>query len=520
MKYIRIINKQLFIKFKSENIKERVLYNQMIQSLRGCIYNKKYKGYFVRKCEQNIKLLIEYGFNVQNVVQRNVCIPNNIPLFDYQIDGVKFIYNNYGSILLADDMGIGKSIQAITYMMILNKYPVLIMCPASLKLNWQNEIYKWIKKNSYVVSGRKDYNWSNERIIIINYDIIKDYESVLVYAKFPLLIADECHIANNINSYRGKAFVNIAKNCGCVLGLSGTPIQNNIIEFYNLLSVLRPKLFNSWWDYVNTYCNYSKVGKTIKYNGSKNYKKLHHILNNNIMLRRLKHDVLKELPEKLISVIPVEITNRNKYEFVNDNFYDWLKKGDKDTKKITVIFAKIEKLKQIIMEGKEEIIYSWIDNFITTGKKLVIMCRHTKVINNLMLRYNDIAVKYDGRDSKEKKQKAEDLFYNKKKIQLFIGNMKAAGVGLNKLVVASTLLILELGWNPGEHNQAIDRVHRIGQNDCCNIYYFIAQNTIEEDIIELLDKKQRMLDGVLDGKQTVEENLLSSLLDKIKLRDK
>ena len=233
------------------------------------------------------------------------------------------------------------------------------------------------------------------------------------------------------------------------------------------------------------------------------------------MLRRKKKDVLKELPAKVWSFIPMELDNRKEYVQAENNFIKWVHetKGKDAAEKArgAEVLSSIEALKQLAVKGKLEQAMDWIEDFLQSGKKLVVFATHKFVIQTLVDEFPDISVKVDGSVSMKKRQEVVDQFQKDKKIKLFIGNIKAAGVGIT-LTAASDVAFLELPWTPGELEQASDRVHRIGQNDSVSIYYLLAHETIEDKIATMIDNKRKILDGILDGKETDDESLLTKLL--------
>jgi SWI/SNF-related matrix-associated actin-dependent regulator 1 of chromatin subfamily A len=235
------------------------------------------------------------------------------------------------------------------------------------------------------------------------------------------------------------------------------------------------------------------------------------------MIRRKKEEVLKELPAKQRTIIPMQITNKQEYKTIKNDFLDWMfeskGKAAAEKAKQAKALVKIGQLKQAVARGKMNGAIDWIKDFLEVEDKLVVFCTHKETINVLMEEFKGIVVKVDG--STKDKQAAVDAFQDNKNIRLFVGNIKAAGTGIT-LTAASNLAFLELGWTPGEHTQAEDRIHRIGQeNAAVTIYYLIGQNTIEEDIIKLIDEKREVLDAVLDGKETDEESLLTELLKRL-----
>lgn len=515
---LNIIEKEnkLFINFKSPDKSEFFDMLEKIKTLNGRIYNSLTKKWEAPNVEINRKKLKDWGFKLdikETEKKENIRKYLNKNTLPYQKDGVQFIFNKNGRALLADDMGIGKTFQAIAYFEFVKKFPVLIVCPATLKLNWESEIIKWTKLNNiYIVNGRSDTIPLRSNIMIINYDIIQNYIEQIKNLNIKIMICDESHFLKSPKTKRTKAIKKIGKNIKQIIALTGTPILNKPIEIFTTLNLLRPDLFNSFFRFANRYCDPKYNGFGTTYNGATNIEELHEILTKEVMIRRLKKDVLKDLPEKLISIIPLEIDNKNEYKKAENDFSSWLLEKEKKVVKVEAL-TRIEKLKQLAVEGKLKQVEDWISNVLEESNKLVIMCTHHFTIDYLIEKFKGISVKLDGRNSQKEKNESVKKFQEDEKIKLFIGNIKAAGVGIT-LTAADKLAFIELGWNPSEHDQASDRIHRIGQKNSCNIYYIIAKNTIEEDIITLIDKKRKIVDAIHDGKITEDDNLLNKLLEK------
>ena len=221
---------------------------------------------------------------------------------------------------------------------------------------------------------------------------------------------------------------------------------------------------------------------------------------------------MQELPSKIRSIIPIELTNRGEYKLAERDFITWVQSAGKAKVGVKIqALAKIEYLKQIALKGKISQCIQWIRDFLEVEDKLIVFAIHKNTINALMQEFKGTAVKVDGSVTKEKRQEAVQTFQNNPNCKLFIGNIKAAGVGLT-LTASSNVVFLELPWTPGELEQAEDRAHRIGQKKVVNIYYLLARGTIEEKIAKLLDIKKKVLGKVLDGQEVGEETLLTTLL--------
>ena len=446
--------------------------------------------------------------------------------YPFQAEGVGFIISRGGRALVADDMGLGKTIQALAWLHHVKAYPALIVVPASVKLNWQKEIEMTLPDDITVntLYGRSGNGFLGVQsdITIINYDILDAWKDKL--PEYDTLVGDEIHNIKNKSTLRSKAFRVIAKRCKHLVFLSGTPITNRPVEFFNALSLLDPETFGDFWRYAKKYCN-PRMGFRggWDFTGSSNAEELHAMLTKTIMIRRKKSDVLKDLPPKVRSVVPIEIDNMDEYRYAETNFFEWVRRtyGDKKASSAAAAeaLARIEYLKQLTIKGKMAGIVPWVEDFISTGEKLVLFATHHSTIDGLKTKFGGKAVKIDGRDNLQVRQNAITSFQGSDETRLLIGNIKAAGQGIN-LTAASNTCFLELGWTPGEHDQAEDRVHRIGQEaDSVTAYFLMAQGTIEEDIAALIDGKRQVISQVLDGKGVGDESVLSALLNKILGRD-
>lgn len=515
---------------------------EAVRTLEGRMWNGKEKYWSAWANTANLTKLAELGFSLdQNcseilnpkparavkVTSKEVQIQG---LYPFQLEGVKFLESKNGNALIGDEMGLGKTIQALGWLNLHpEKRPVVIVVPASLKINWMREANKWLtnKDGVVILSGKKPPKGKIKgNIFIINYDILGVWLTKLIDAAPSVMIVDESHMVKNIKAQRTKAVKELGKVVRHKIFLTGTPIVNRPSEFFTVLNMLAPTEFNSWIRFTQRYCGAYNDGYGWNVSGATNTTELHERINNKIMLRRKKEDVLKDLPPKQRFVLPMEISNRNTYKEAENDLLKWVKEtfGAGKARKTAQAeaLARFSYLKQLAAEGKREFAVSWIKDCVESNGKLVVFAVHHTMIDYLaeeLRNYNPVVV--DGRTSLatgpnkpvSDRQMAVDRFQNDPNCRIFIGNIKAAGVGLT-LTAASHSAFVELGWTPGEHQQAEDRVHRIGQENHVSAYYLIADTTIEEEIAGLLDGKMKILDSVLDGKATDEESLLTELLRK------
>ena len=438
----------------------------------------------------------------------------------FQKIGVAFIESKNGRALVADDMGLGKTIEALSFIQIhREKTPVTVICPASLKLNWEEETAKWLPDPDIeLLSGERP--WKTEgNFLILNYDIAFAWIEELKRRKIQILILDEAHKIKSNKARRTKSVKIIAKGIPYLLGLTGTPIENRPIEIYNIWKLIDPTNCPAWNYFIYRFCNAKNNGFGLDVNGASNISELHTLLKNSVMIRRLKRDVLKELPGKTFSFIPMELNNTKEYKEAERSFIDYIRQtqGDEVAEKLRRVeqLARIEGLKQLAVKGKLNQVIEWVKDFLETGNKLVVFTSHHFTIDALSEAFPTGTVMFDGRCTDLQKQQAKNDFQNNDEIRLFLGNLKSAGEGIT-LTASSNVAIIELPWSPKTIDQAGDRVDRIGQKFAVNIYYLLAKNTIEEKIARLLDQRRKMTDGIVDGKETEQESLLGELMKEYK----
>lgn len=461
----------------------------------------------------------------------------------YQIEGVNWFHQHNGNILLADEQGLGKTVQTISYVNSVKRFPCVIICPNSLKLNWKIEIQKWTgDRNIYVCEGRKPsvsskflskHNW-----IIINYDILAGHSqdsvknnaketarlrsipswfSRIKDAECTMMVLDESQNIKNEDSKRTKAVMELGRWISGRACLSGTPISNRPMEFYTTIKLVDPTLFPNKYAFGRRYCGPKNNGFSTTYNGASNLEELHKILTSSFMIRRLKSDVLKDLPDKQKIVVPVsmEAARARQYFEAEVDFIKFMQTHFSQAKvekaKRAEAIMKLNTLRKMAMQGKLLSCIEWIEDFLESGKKLVVFAWHQEAVNTIMDKFGKIAVKIDGSVNANERQLAVDAFQKDDKIRLFVGNIKAAGTGLT-LTAASDTCTIELSWSPADLAQAEDRVHRIGQkNAVCN-YYLLANSTIDEYMMNLVDAKQQIISKVMEGEEADTDTLLGELM--------
>ena len=425
--------------------------------------------------------------------------------YPYQWEGIRFFEDALGRCFCWDTPGCGKSLQALAYTAIHPELrPVLVICPASLKINWKKEARMHIGQDAIVLCGTKPHPISWPGIYIINYDIVSHWVDTILAADFKILIADECHALRNLKAKRTKACKRLSMHIPHFLGLTGTPISNRPAELFSLLNIMNPALFPSWFSYINKYCNVKRMPWGMDYSGSSNLEELHEIIKP-YYIRRKKEDVLKDLPEKQRFTVPVEISNRKEYDKAQADFLRWLErvKPEKmDAARRAESLVKLATLRNLVVQGKMDAIHEWVDNYLESDKKLILFMCHVEPLHEIYQKHKKHSVMIDGSVSMKKRDAAVVAFQNDPKIRLFCGNIIAAGEGLT-LTAADTVVFGELSYVPKDHEQGECRHHRIGQtSDSVQCYYIIADNTLEEKVCSMLHSKMQIVDQILDGAQT------------------
>lgn len=502
-----------------------------VKQLTGRLYVPQGKYWTAPALLSNVKMLQDLGFELSPAVQEIIEVekapvlvldPIAVPtllktLYSFQEAGVAFIEAMKGRCVLGDEMGLGKTIQVLAWLEINPQLrPAIIVTPATLKYNWSNEINSTLSKPAHIILHGKKPALIGSDIIIINYDILGAWLKALSKIKAKVLITDEAHYYKNSAAQRTKAVKTLARLIPHFIAVTGTPIVNKPIEFYNMLKILdTEKLVPNKFAFGIRYCAAKNTGFGMDYSGSSNSIELHALLKQHFMIRRLKKDVLKELPPKTRSYIPMQIDNQQEYNVAESDFINWLKeiKGEAVARSAAgaETLVQIGYLKRLAAEGKIKQIIQWVKDFLETGEKLVVFAVHRTIIQALMNEFGSIAVKIDGGTAQKKRASIVTRFQTDDSVRLFVGNIKAAGVGIT-LTAASNMAIIELPWSPGELIQAEDRIHRLTQDNRVAINYLLAKGTIEEKIAALLDSKIKVLDAVLDGTVTEDSSLLTSLL--------
>lgn len=498
--------------------------------------------------------------HASDVVDYDIDLPDGLHLYGFQKAGVKFAIEAV-NVMFADQMGLGKTPQAIVAIKQAAATPAVVICPASLKRNWEREVKKWMPGARVAVLDGKivaPLRWYDSGVaafdvVILNYDILEKWKDYLIeyldgeYVEdgsgrqvnsnrgVGAIILDEAHAVKNPDAKRTKLVKEIVKACSNArrLLLTGTPVVNRPNEFWTLIDIL------GYARYMGGFAEYNR-----RYNVPNRValEELNGRVRQKFFIRRLKKDVLKELPDKQYVIVPLDISNRKEYEKAEQDIaaYFATKKtatediadekvnimvqamvqglsGDEATAWVEARIAELkrsiyaqhygvaarseqllrwEALKQLAVKGKLKACFDWIDEFLESGEKLVVFATHTDVIKAISDRYSAPMIRGD--ISSDRRDVYVQRFQNDDTCRVIVGNIKAMGEGLT-LTAASDVVFIEFGWNPKDHDQAEDRCHRIGQKDNVTVWNLAAADTIDYEIADMIARKRQITDAIQDG---------------------
>jgi SWI/SNF-related matrix-associated actin-dependent regulator 1 of chromatin subfamily A len=427
------------------------------------------------------------------------------PPLEHQKEAIQKLVENK-KFILADDMGLGKTTSTIIAALEAGSKKALIICPATLKINWKREIENYSDKTVFIAESK---NFSTEAdFVIINYDIIKNFhdtkkkdESQILASNFDLVIVDEAHYIKNATAQRTKLINDIVKKTDRLWLLTGTPMTSRPIDYFNLLSLIDSPVSRNWMAYAIRYCQgyqFNVGGRKVwNVTGASNLEELRD-RTLGLTLRRLKENVL-DLPDKIITPVYLRLKSKQ-YEEVMGEYYDWYDKNPEESKSLTVQFSKLTKVRQIIADEKIAQTIELAENILEQDKKVIIFCNFTDSLNKITEHFGKAAVKLDGSMSKPERQHSVDQFQDNPKVKVFVGNIKAAGVGIT-LTAAEAVIMNDLSFLPSDHAQSEDRAYRYGQKNNVLVYYPIFENTIEGIIYDILNNKKQVIATVMGDNQ-------------------
>ena len=448
-------------------------------------------------------------------------LPLGGELHPFQRAGVRYALARRRT-FIADEQGLGKTVQALATIEADDAFPAVVVCPASMKLVWERESQHWLPHRSVaVLDGRTDSTWTDEtraaEIVVLNYDILDWHSDTLAGLEPRALVLDESHYVKNARAARTKAALELAGRLpddALRLGLTGTPILNRAEELVSQLRVLgRLRDFGSG----------ARLMRRFRAAGSDD--RLHWNLRAHCYVRRTKKQVLPQLPAKRQDTVPVLLSNEHEYRLAERDVIAWLQTLPLDLRSIDAKVAaalraeqlvRLNHLRQLAARGKLPTALAWIADFLESGEPLVVFAEHIATQKAVMERFPN-AAHILGADSSQTRQRAVDAFQSEDGPQLIVCSLKAASQGIT-LTRASNVAFLELDWTPARHDQAEDRLHRIGQDSAVTAWYLLAPDTIDETMAELLQRKRSLIDAVTDGQVRDEERLVDAVARELRSR--
>ena len=420
-------------------------------------------------------------------------------LFPYQAAGYGEIAHRK-NVLLADEQGLGKTLQVIFFIQNYQEFRRrIIVCPASLKLNWAREFKKWADMDTFVVRTGKDRFPKDASTIIVNYDLLKSkiINDQLIAFKATLLVCDEAHYLKNAKTQRTKAVGKLARVVPKKIFLTGTPLLNRPVELYPLIKMLAPHALTPYQDYRNyayRFCNAYNSKWGLDVSGNSNVEELGVRLRATCMVRRLKKDVMKQLPDKTIQLIPFELCKKTEKIIEREEWF-----SIEDLKKYPErgSMGELAQIRHELAVAKIDESARYITDLLESIDKVVIFAHHYDVINGIKDKLQEFKpVVITGKHAMKNRQQAVDDFQTKKDVRVFIGQIQAAGTGLT-LTAASTVVFAETSWVPGEINQAIDRCHRIGQKDNVTAKFLVVEKSLDETMLKTIFDKEKTINQLL-----------------------
>lgn len=486
-----------------------------------CIDRSKYTV-SMERIEEAVQHCMDMGLMIECIpeqVEKAMSYSPNLPfkesfkktdiykkMFQYQKEGVEHVVRHFdGRALIADDMGLGKTLQAIALSKYYGYKRVLVICPAYLRYNWKAEFDKWlgIKEVCLVKTGKDELKGYP---VIISYELAVKKKALLMDYGFDMVICDESHYMKNHKTKRTRGLAPLIRSIKKALLLTGTPALNRPSELFSQANMIRRDFFPKFKQYAERYCDrkMSPLGYWDD-SGSSNPHEVHWLAKKTVMIRRLKRDVLKDLPQKHRSQLHLNMDARDTYEMI-PLFEEW-KQLNKDIPKMPPCSKEVQaadfrrkciisELFGLTAEAKCNAMQMLVKDTIQTGNQFLVFCYHKNLMNAIEQACDGKAMRIDGDTATELRHQYVKEF-QEGKYQVAVLSMLAAGTGIT-LTAASHVIFAELYWVPGVLMQSEDRVHRIGQQHPCHIQYVICENTLDPYIYKSIQWKLDTIDGCLD----------------------
>lgn len=498
-----------------------------VADLPGRKYDPDLKVWSVRNNQEMRDALAYWGFQGEGLETarrdeekrseykpwKDVVIPVEMfpDLRPYQLDYLRFMEQNNLRGGNGDEMGTGKTVQACSLLKLHPELrPAVIVAPASTKIQWRREARKWVGPEArvYILSGKTPQRLTDQKgLYIINWDILASWLPALTLLEPKALIGDEIQYIGGATAQRSKAFRKLAHlpTTTCLAPLSGTPIETSVEQYWPVLDALSPGLFPDRDKFLKRYFPYQMVRGQLE-RKAKRQEELYD-LTKDLWIRRLKSEVLPDLPEKTYCPVEMECSTTSSYD---DALQKVLQLQGLSFEQFE---EKLQSLSLSAFDIKRQAVFDWISEFLQqTNRKLTIFAWHHVVLDALEQALGPVCVRVDGRVRGPARDAALTAFQTDPKKRVFLGNITSAGVGLDGLQhVCSDAAYVEFSWSPSRMSQSEDRFHRIGQKNPTNIYYLVAPGTIDEVFFRCLSQRRGDLSRVIDGTKLGAEDLKAVL---------
>ncbi len=480
----------------------------------------------------------------------------------FQHAGVRYLLKRRRS-FLADEQGLGKTVQALAALEVDGAFPAVVVCPAGMKLTWAREAAKWLPHRSVAVlhgrtaeqwipraereagaaaaaaSGappRKPNPWATPldvsgfaepheaEIVVLNYEIVEAHLEALGDRRPRAVVYDESHYCKQPTTKRTKAALKLSKLVpadGLRFALTGTPVLNQPKELTAQLRLI---------DRLRDFGSGAELAR--RFQGAEAHDRLHWHLRASGFARRLKQEVLPQLPAKRRVDVPLPIDNRAEYRLAEKDVIAWLRTQPLDLRELDAKVAaalraeqlvKMNHLRRLAAAGKLSAALLWIEDFLASGEPLVVFAQHREIQRAVLDRFpgalhllgDDSAIARD--DTVRRFQAGADADIAPDAERLIVCSMRAASQGIT-LTRASNVVFLELDWTPALHDQAEDRCHRIGQQDAVTAWYLLAPDTIDDEMGGVIEQKRAVIDAVVDGDRVVSEPVSLAVIRALRAR--
>lgn len=472
--------------------------------------------------EKALDVLSDRGMDITPITTVNGRLKRE--LYPFQFTAILKCREHGWNLLLADQMGVGKTLTAIACSVAYGAEKTLYVVPANVKYQWQDEILKSVSGAPivHVCEGRTftdgDLHWINlANHIIINYQIVNYWIEALTTVHYDFMILDEAHKIKHRRSQCAKACYAIKRNADHAICLSGTPLTDRTADIWNVVKFVDPAIFPSEFAFQQRYCTgLSSTSATVSVNTLDLHRQL---TNSGVMLRRTKKDVYKQLPKVVTEIVPLRVSSSALAEAERKSvgmMRNMVRAIGAGRNAMQFKFqASMEEYMQEAVKAKMPLMLKWIEDFLEdSDEKLVVAVVHREKAGHVIYRhFKHCSVLIDGAVTGKNKMKMKEQFLKDPNTRLLIGNVQSIGTGIDGLQSGcSSMAICELPWSPADYQQLLARLDRNGQKETVNIFVLSVYGSVDSYLAGVLDRKARVLREVLDGRQPDDAELITELM--------